>query len=110
METTRVDICYRPLRVAWVIRSGEHDHFDGGCLTHTPWGGRFNPIVVADRPDEARHIIDLFRTDMVWPIGDADPVKQFPKQFPNLPQLLPRITLPQGYGQANARSTARHPQ
>jgi hypothetical protein len=27
METTRVDICYRPLRVAWVIRSGEHDAF-----------------------------------------------------------------------------------
>jgi hypothetical protein len=87
METTRVDICYRPLRVAWAIRSGDRDAFRRALrLTHTLWGGRFNPIVVADRPDEAKQIINLFRADIVWPIGGTDAVKEFPKQFPHLPR------------------------
>jgi hypothetical protein len=85
METTRVNVCYRPLRVAWAIRSGDRDALRQAVrLTHTLWGGRFNPIVVVDRPDEARQIIDQFRTDMIWPVGDAEAVTKFPEQFPHL--------------------------
>ena len=55
METARVDICYRPLRIAWAIHSTDKDGFrQAVCLSHTLWGGRFNPIVMADRPEEAR--------------------------------------------------------
>lgn len=85
METTRVNICYRPLRVAWAIRAGDRDALRQAVrLTHTLWGGRFNPIVVVDRPDEAKQIIDLFRADMVWPVGDAESVTNFPELFPHL--------------------------
>jgi hypothetical protein len=48
------------------------------------WGGRFNPIVMADRAEEAAQIIELFRADLIWPIGDQEVVKEFPNRFPYL--------------------------
>jgi hypothetical protein len=70
MDTARVDICYRPLRVAWAIHSGDREGFRRAVrLTHTLWGGRFNPIVMADRVDEARRLMDLFRVDLIVAVG-----------------------------------------
>jgi hypothetical protein len=94
METTRVDICYRPLRIAWAIQSGDRPSFRRAVrLTHTLWGGRFNPIVMVDRPEEAKRVIELFRADLVRPVGDAEIVEEFPKQFsylinPFFPHML----------------------
>lgn len=85
MDTLRVDICYRPLRVGWVIHSGDTDAFrQAAKFSHTLWGGRFNPILMADREDEARRLIDLFRVDLLLPIGTADEVKAFPEKFPHI--------------------------
>lgn len=85
MNTTRVDICYRPLRIAWAVHSADRDAFRRAVrLTHTFWGGRFNPIVLADRPEEAKQLVERFRVDVIWPVGDAAAVKDFPKQFPHL--------------------------
>lgn len=85
MDTLRVDICYRPLRVGWVIKSGDTDAFRQAVkLSHTLWGGRFNPILMADREDETRRLIDLFRIDLLLPVGTDDEVKAFPKKFPHL--------------------------
>lgn len=85
MDTLRVDICYRPLRIGWAIRSDDFQAFrEAVQLSHTLWGGRFNPIVVVDREDEARRLIDLFRVDLLMPIGNSDEVKSFPKKFPHL--------------------------
>ncbi len=85
MNTLRVDICYRPLRVGWVIKSGDTDAFRQAVkLTHTLWGGRFNPILMADHENEARQLIDLFRLDLLLPVGTDDEVKDFPSKFPHL--------------------------
>lgn len=85
MDTLRVDICYRPLRVGWVIKSGDTGAFRQAVkLSHTLWGGRFNPILMADREDEARRLIDLYRVDLLLPVGADDEVKAFPKKFPHL--------------------------
>lgn len=85
MDTLRVDICYRPLRVGWVIQSGDVDAFRLAVkFSYTLWGGRFNPIIMADREDEASQLIDLFRVDFLLPIGTSDLVKNFPKKFPHL--------------------------
>ena len=85
MDTIRVDICYRPLRIGWVIRSDDHDAFRHAVkLSHTLWGGRFNPILMADREDEASRLINLFRVDLLLPLGDGDEVKSFPEKFPYL--------------------------
>ncbi len=85
MDTIRVDICYRPMRIGWVIQSGDIGAFRQAVkLSHTLWGGRFNPILMADREDEARQLIDLFRVDLLLPVGVADEVKAFSKKFPHL--------------------------
>ena len=85
VDTLRVDICYRPLRIGWVIHSGDTDAFRQAVkLSHTLWGGRFNPIFMADREDEALRLVDLFRVDMLLPVGTSDVVKAFPKKFPHL--------------------------
>ena len=85
MGTIRVDICYRPLRVGWVIQSGDIGAFrQAAKLSHALWGGRFNPILIADCEDEARQLIDLFRVDLLLPVGIADEVTAFPEKFPHL--------------------------
>jgi hypothetical protein len=85
METIRVDICYRPLRITWAVHSGDREAFrEAVRLTHTLWGGRFNPIVLVDRAEEAKHIIELFRADVIIPVGESEEVKEFPKRFPHL--------------------------
>jgi hypothetical protein len=85
MQTSRVDICYRPLRIAWAVHSGDREAFRKAVrLTHTLWGGRFNPIVLVDRAEVAKQIIELFRTDVIIPVGESEEVKEFPKRFPHL--------------------------
>ncbi len=85
MDTIRVDICYRPLRIGWVIQSDDIAAFrEAVKSTLTLWGGRFNPILMADREDEACRLIDLFRVDLLLPIGTSDVVKAFPKKFSHL--------------------------
>jgi hypothetical protein len=94
MDTSRVDVCYRPLRIAWAVRSGDREAFrEAVRLTHTLWGGRFNPIVLVDRPEQAKELVELFRADLVVPIGEAQETKEFAKRFPYLqnpffPELL----------------------
>jgi hypothetical protein len=97
METARVDICYRPLRVAWAIHSADKEAFRRAVrLSHTLWGGRFNPVVMADRPDEARQLVELYRVDVIIPIGTDPTVVAFTGQFPHLitPYFPDRLFLP----------------
>jgi len=86
MNTVRVNICYRPLRIGWAIRGGDLDSLRQVIrFSHTMWGGRFNPILVIDREDEVRRLVDLFRVDLLWPIGETeDNAKAFLKKFPYL--------------------------
>lgn len=82
MDTVRVNICYRPLRICWAIGADDVAAFRKAVrLSHTMWGGRFNPIVVVDRVEEAERIVEVFRADMVVPIGDSDAVKAFSQRF-----------------------------
>ncbi|HUF86261.1 MAG TPA: hypothetical protein VMM59_02670, partial [Thermohalobaculum sp.] len=86
MDTARVDIAYRPMRVAWVIESNDFDSFRKVVrLSHTLWGGAFNPIVFADRAEEARDLISLFRADMLMPVGTSPELAAFVDAFPHLP-------------------------
>ena len=84
MDTTKVNICYRPLRIAWAIHSSDISAFRQAVrLSHVMWGGRFNPIVMVDQPN-AKQLIDLFRVDVIVALGDLEEVKNFPKKFPYL--------------------------
>jgi hypothetical protein len=84
MDTVRVDICYRPLRIAWAIHSTDRTSFRRAMkFSHALFGGRFNPIVLVDRP-EAADLVELFRCDMVMPLGESSEVTAFLKRFPHL--------------------------
>jgi hypothetical protein len=85
MDTLRVDICYRPLRIGWAIRGGDIEAFRRAVrLSYALWGGRFNPILLADRNEEATALIDLFRIDLVMPVDESDELKTFVSRFPHL--------------------------
>ena len=85
MDTLRVDICYRPLRIGWAIGAGDITAFRKAVrLSYALWGGRFNPILIADHDEETKQLVDLFRVDVIWPIGDGDGVKALPEKFPYL--------------------------
>jgi hypothetical protein len=85
METARVDICYRPLRIAWAIRSGDCEALrEAVRLSHTMWGGRFNPIVMVDRAEQAKRLVELYRVDMIVPVGQLPTAKDIAELFPHL--------------------------
>ncbi len=83
MDTIRVDICYRPLRIGWAIRAGDVEAFRSAVrLSYAILGGRYNPILIADHDEETKRLVGLFRVDVIWPIGNTDEVKSLPKKFP----------------------------
>jgi hypothetical protein len=85
MDTVRVNICYRPLRICWAICGGDLAAFRSVIrTTYTMWGGRFNPIAIVDRPEEADRIVEVFRADMIVPVGTDDALDAFKKRFSHL--------------------------
>jgi hypothetical protein len=85
MDMLRADICYRPLRLGWAVRRGDLDSLrEIFRYSHTLWGGRFNPVIVIDDADRAKRLVELFRVDVVWPLGDGPDVTAFPDRFPHL--------------------------
>lgn len=84
-DTLRVDLSYRPLRIGWAVREGDMTAIRQAVrYSHALWGGRFNPILVIDREEESKQLVELFRLDLIWPLGESQEVKEFPKKFPHL--------------------------
>lgn len=85
MDTVRVNIAYRPIRICWAIKEGDFIAFrEAVRANHALWGGRFNPIVVVDRASEARALVEAFRADIVQPLGASEEVKVFAESFKHL--------------------------
>lgn len=84
-DTMRVDLLYRPLRIGWAVQENDMNAFRQAVrYSYALWGGRFNPILIVDRDLEARQMVELFRLDFIWPLGDSQVVRDFPKKFPHL--------------------------
>jgi hypothetical protein len=82
MDTVRVNIAYRPLRICWLIKAGDLVAFrEAVRMNYALRGGRFNPIVVIDRASEARTLVEAFRPDVVQPLGESEEVKAFAASF-----------------------------
>jgi len=85
MESVRVNVVYRPLRICWAIKAGDKEGFRKAVKqSNALWGGRYNPIVIVDRESEAKSLVEAFRADLVLPIGDSDEVKAFVAKFSHL--------------------------
>jgi hypothetical protein len=71
--------------MGWAVRRGDVSAIRQAVrYSHALWGGRFNPILIVDHEEEARRLVELFRLDLIWPLGDTQEVKDFPKSYPNL--------------------------
>ena len=85
MDTVRVNIAYRPLRICWLIKAGDFVAFrEAVRMNCALWGGSFNPIVVIDNAGEARALVEAFRADLVQPLGESEEVKAFAASFKHL--------------------------
>lgn len=84
METSRVDIVYRPLRIAFAVHSSDLDSVRTAVkYCHCFWGGRYNPIVLIDRP-EAHRLMELFRPDIVSSLGNHAALAPFKERYAGL--------------------------
>lgn len=85
MNTARIDICYRPLRIGFAVHSQDRDSFRKAArINFALWGGRFNPIVFADQTAQARALVELFRCDFIVSLGDSQDVTSFSERLPHL--------------------------
>src|SRR5437879_356398 len=85
MNSVRVDVTYRPLRVGWAVRDDDINEFRRVAqLSCALWGGRYNPILPVSRPDHARRLIDAFRVDAILPVGGSAEVATFIASVPHL--------------------------
>jgi hypothetical protein len=103
METCRVNVCYRPLRIAWAVHSADREAIRRAVkLTNALWGGRNNPIVFADHLKDAKRLIDVFRADHIVPLGDAPELKTLRDEYPYLinPFFHDSLFVDRQFGQA----------
>jgi hypothetical protein len=84
MDTARVEIVYRPLRLAWLLKTGDFEGYRKiAQLSSTLAGGRFNPIILVDLED-AKEIANVFHIDALIPVSDGPEVQDFAEQFKHL--------------------------
>lgn len=100
METARVDVVYRPLRIGFALNSSDRTSFRKVVrLCNAFWGGRYNPILAVDQP-EATELVEVFRPDFLIPVGDDPSIAAFVAKFPYLinPLLSDELFIPASRG------------
>jgi len=89
MNTLNLRIKYRPLRIGWCVRSGNFEDLRKVlCLTHTLWGGRFNPIIPIDDDELSKMLINAFHVDALYPTSEDQVFKDFIAKYPYIPWPL----------------------
>ena len=72
MGPINLRVRYRPIRLGWCVKEGDLEEFRKALrLTHTFWGGRFNPIIPLGDPELARRLIKTFRVDCLYCLSDS---------------------------------------
>jgi hypothetical protein len=90
MSTLSVNVKYRPVRIGFCVQKGNLDDLDRAIrLTHTFWGGRFNPLLpIGSNDDEnklAKVLTNVFQVDVLYPVSAGPAVDSFIADFPHLP-------------------------
>ncbi|HFY0602171.1 TPA: hypothetical protein ACIGVJ_000567 [Legionella pneumophila] len=85
MNTLSLNIQYRPIRIGLCIRENNLQDYDKALrLTHTLWGGRYNPLIPVGDIDAATKMIEFFKVDLLLPISDDKNIINFINKFPYL--------------------------
>ena len=85
MAQVSLKVGYRPLRIGWCLQKDDFDSFRRAIkLTHTLWGGSYNPVICVDNLEAATHLVRLYKLDALFPLTDNEQVKSFIGSFPYL--------------------------
>ncbi len=85
METLSLNISYRPIRIGWCIRQDDFESLRKSVLlTHTLYGGRFNPIIVVDDTELAKSQIELFSVDALFAVSPDEVTSKFINGYKHL--------------------------
>jgi hypothetical protein len=85
MATNSVRLRYRPLRLGWCVRNGNLEDVQRVLrLTHTLWGGRYNPIIPVGEGTPGAELVDAYRVDALYPAAADASLDRFIEQFPHL--------------------------
>ena len=86
MSTLNIYAKYRPVRIGWCIREGSWDDLRKVLrLTHTLWGGRYNPIIVLGNDAVEKQLIEAFQVDCLYAAHEDGQFKKLKERFPYLP-------------------------
>src|SRR5437879_1219842 len=85
MTAISVRLQYRPIRIGWCVRGGDWDDLRTALrLTHTLWGGHYNPLIPVENRPLARQLVELFRVDVLYPAAEHESLSRFIEDFPYL--------------------------
>ena len=75
------------MRFGWCVRQGNLEDVRKVLrLTHTLWGGRYNPIIpIAANTNLADQLIEVFHVDALYAASDDNTLTNFIARFPHLP-------------------------
>jgi len=86
MSTLNICVKYRPVRIGWCVREGNWEDLRKVLrLTHTLWGGRFNPLITLGDNAVDKRLIDDFQVDCLYPAYQDDQFKKLEEHYPHLP-------------------------
>jgi hypothetical protein len=96
MSTVNLGIRYRPVRVGWCVRQGNMDDVRTSLrLTHTLWGGRYNPLISIGIGSDARDFLRRLCVDVLYPAAEVPELINFAESFPNFKWPLHHYRYPQ---------------
>lgn len=85
MGSLDITVRYRPVKVGWCISSADRNAFRSAVkLSHTFWGGRYNPVIPVDNPELAKQLIALCRVDVLWALTDDPEIRTFVDSYKHL--------------------------
>jgi AIG2-like family len=86
MGPINLRVRYRPIRLGWCVKQGDLEEVRKALrLTHTFWGGRFNPIIPLGDPELARQLIKTFRVDCLYCLSESPEGTAILNEFDYLP-------------------------
>lgn len=94
MQTQSIELRFKPIRIGWCVKQGDMAGLKAALeLSHTLWGGKYNPVIPVGNTQLQARLVRRFHVDILYPISESDEVNEFVKLYPYLetPYELSRI-------------------
>ena len=90
MSTLSINVRYRPIRLGFCVQKGNLSELERALrLTHTLWGGRFNPLIpvglTREENELPKALVEAFNVDALYPLSAAAAIENFIAGYPHLP-------------------------